>query len=105
MRGPSSWRGWLRRFRRADAFDLAYDRFMLHLHDRLKQDDAFQERSPKKCWQFPPGAAWLVFTDGIAHAELRGRFVLEFGYRIALKSLVCPELAPFAQFQQACTSA
>lgn len=79
-----------------------FEDFMLRLHDFLKQHDAFQERAPKKCWQLGPGVAWLVYTDGVAHAELRGRFVLEFAFLIAQRQLACPELSPYRQFERAC---
>lgn len=79
-----------------------FEGFMLRLHDFLKQHDGFQERAPKKCRQLGAGAAWLVFTDGVAHAELRGRFVLEFAFLVQRHALACPELSPYAQFEGAC---
>jgi 3-deoxy-D-manno-octulosonic acid hydroxylase-like protein len=78
-----------------------YDEFMQRLHDAVKRHDSLQEGARKKCWHFAPESAWLVFTDGVAHAELRGRFVLEIAYYISLDDLACPELAPFALFQRA----
>ena len=96
------WRGLLRLFqpRRPPAAAL-YKDFRQRLRDYLMQHDGFQERAPKKCWHFPPGTAWLTFTDGISHAELRGRFVLEFTFFIAPESLACPELAPRILFERA----
>ncbi|MCI0680815.1 MAG: Kdo hydroxylase family protein [Gemmataceae bacterium] len=79
-----------------------FEEFMLRLHDFLKRHDNFQERAPRICWQFRPHATWLVFTDGVAHAELRGRFVLEFAFSIAPAKLTCPEASPAAQFERAC---
>jgi ComF family protein len=48
-----------------------YDRFMLRFHHFLKTNDHFQERAPKRFWSFPPGSAWLAFTDSLSHADLR----------------------------------
>jgi hypothetical protein len=73
-----------------------YDLFMQRFHDFLKLNDDFQDRGPKHYWYFPPGSAWLVFSDGIAHAELRGRYALEHSYFIAPESLALPDEAPAA---------
>lgn len=78
-----------------------YDEFLQRLHDALKRHDSFQECAPKKCWHFAPESAWLVFTDGVSHAELRGRFILECAFFISADGLVFPDLAPFALFQRA----
>ena len=95
-------RGLLRLLQGGHAAASPFEGFMLRLHDFLKQHDGFQERAPKKCWQLGPGACWLAFTDGVAHAELRGRFVLEFAFLVAQHTLACPELSPYAKFERAC---
>jgi hypothetical protein len=79
-----------------------YDSFMLRFHDFLKANDDFQERSPKRFWNFQPGSAWLVFTDTASHAALRGRFALEHSYFIAPPSLVLPEESPPVLLARAC---
>lgn len=80
----------------------AYDGFMRRFHHFLKAHDEFQERAPRQFWRFPPGSAWLVFTDGLSHAELRGQYALEHSYFIAPQSLALPEEAPAAIFERAC---
>lgn len=79
-----------------------YDRFLLRFHHFLKTNDHFQERAPKRFWSFPPGTAWLAFTDALSHADLRGRFALEQSFFIAPQSLVLPELAPATLLERAC---
>lgn len=104
---PSSpwWRplrhGLLRLLQSQHSSESSFDAFVQRLHDFLKSNEHFQERAPKKCWRFPPGSSWLVFTDGICHAELRGRCVLEFAFLIADEGLACPELSPNSLFLQA----
>jgi hypothetical protein len=71
-----------------------YDDFMLRLHHFLKTNEDFQERAPRRLWHFKPGTAWLLFSDGISHAELRGQYALEHSYFIAAQSLVLPDEAP-----------
>jgi hypothetical protein len=75
-----------------------FDAFMLRFHNFLKSNDGFQERSPKRFWQFPPGSAWLVMTDTASHAALRGRFALEHSYFVSPHSLALPEEAPAAVY-------
>lgn len=103
-RGPlaQSMAGWSHLFaaglldwlRPAEARQEDSDRFMLRLHDYLKSNDEFQQRSPRRLWHFPPGSVWLAMTDGCSYAELRGQHALEHSFFIARERLVCPELAP-----------
>jgi hypothetical protein len=79
-----------------------YDRFMLRLHHFLKTNDHFQEFAPKRFWSFGPSAAWLAFTDGVAHADLRGRFALEHSFFVPCHCLAAPELAPATLLERAC---
>ncbi len=74
----------------------AYDLFMRRFHHFLKTNDDFQEKAPRRFWKFPPGSAWLAFTDGLCHAELRGRFALEHSYFVAPETLALPDEAPAA---------
>jgi 3-deoxy-D-manno-oct-2-ulosonic acid (Kdo) hydroxylase len=81
-----------------------YDRFMLRFHDYLKTNDQFQERTPKRRWEFGPGAVWLAMTDACSHSVLRGRFALEHSYFIAPEALALPDDSPPALLQKACAA-
>src|SRR5262249_50689649 len=102
--------GWARRLRDGflSLFDpsrrwrTAYDFFMLRFHDFLKKCERVQEESPKRFWVFPPGSAWLLFSDGLAHADLRGRFALDHSYFIAPETLVLPAESPACLLERAC---
>ena len=72
----------------------ATDDFRLRLTAFLKANDHFQEKGPKRFWHFAPGSAWLVMTDGLSHAVLRGRHALEMSCFIEPSTLACPELEP-----------
>jgi 3-deoxy-D-manno-oct-2-ulosonic acid (Kdo) hydroxylase len=72
-----------------------YDMFMLRFHDYLKENVEFQEKAPKARLDFPPLATWMVFTDGVAHAAMSGRYALEQTLLIPAEALVSPEYAPF----------
>lgn len=77
-----------------------YDRFMCQLQQLLKSNDDYQERAPRRLCHFQPGEAWLGFTDGICHAELRGQFALEHSYFVPLDVLSKPELAPASMLER-----
>lgn len=101
--------GWVHRWRQELASWLQsggrrshYDAFMLRLHDFLKGNDNFQERCVKRYWSFPAGSAWLLFTDGLSYADLRGQYALEHSYFIAPESLALPDQAPAALLDRMC---
>ncbi len=73
-----------------------YDRFMLAFHHYLKESAAFQESAEKSRVEFPAGATWMVFTDMVSHAVLKGRYALEQTFVVARASLVLPDKAPIA---------
>jgi 3-deoxy-D-manno-oct-2-ulosonic acid (Kdo) hydroxylase len=72
----------------------ATDDFRLRLATFLKANDHFQEKGPKRFWHFAQGSAWLVMTDGLSHAVLRGRHASEMSFFIEPSTLACPELEP-----------
>jgi hypothetical protein len=74
-----------------------YDSWMLRLHHFLKQDEVFQIHAPRRLIAFPPGAMWALFSDGVAHAQLRGQYSLEHSYFVPPECLVCPEDWPVRQ--------
>jgi hypothetical protein len=71
-----------------------YDEYMLFLHDWLKENTEFQSSSPKWELQFAPGACWMVYTDGVPHAVMSGRYALEQTFIVPTTALVSPEVAP-----------
>jgi hypothetical protein len=76
-----------------------YDRFMLRLHDRMKSDPSFLA-APTFRHEFAPGSTWLVFTDAVPHAVLKGRFALEQTFIVAREALLLPGRAPIAFVEQ-----
>lgn len=77
-----------------------YDMFMLRFHDYLKENQEFQEKCRKVRMEFPPGATWMVFTDGVAHAVLSGRFAIEQTILIPPSALIAPQFAPYKILEQ-----
>ncbi|MBS0624613.1 MAG: Kdo hydroxylase family protein [Verrucomicrobia bacterium] len=77
-----------------------YDRFMLNMHNFLKENESFQKSCPKDSWEFPPGSCWAVYTDQVSHAALSGQYALEQTFLIPQKALLCPERAPVSVLQR-----
>ena len=74
---------------------------MLRLHHFLKQDEVFQVHAARRVWTFPPGSMWVLFADGVAHAALRGRYVLEHSFFVPLELLHHPDDSPLAHLAAA----
>lgn len=72
----------------------AYDEMMLSLHDRGKLDRAYQKTSPHTALEFPPGSCWLVYTDQVLHAALKGEFALEQTFHFDVAQMGEPDTAP-----------
>ncbi|MGU3537017.1 Kdo hydroxylase family protein [Methylobacterium sp. A54F] len=54
-----------------------YDHLMLHLHDALKQDEAYQASAPQADVEFLPGQTWVTFSDLVMHGAMGGQYMLE----------------------------
>ncbi len=77
-----------------------YDKFMLNLHNFLKENPDFQATCPKDHWKFPPGSCWAVFTDQVSHAALAGQYALEQTFIIPQKALLFPERSPLCVLEK-----
>ena len=72
----------------------AYDQLMLELHDRAKEDEAWQASAPRQQAGFPANSSWIVFTDATLHAALEGQHALEQTFLMPVKAMVQPALSP-----------
>jgi len=72
----------------------AYDHFMLRLHDRMKADLAYQSEVAQSVREFQPGSTWIVFTDQVSHAAMRGQYALEQTYHLPVECMQDPSHAP-----------
>jgi hypothetical protein len=71
-----------------------YDALMLQLHDKAKEDEAWQASSPQQRASFAPGSSWIVFTDATLHAALEGRHALEQTFFLPVQAMAEPERSP-----------
>jgi 3-deoxy-D-manno-oct-2-ulosonic acid (Kdo) hydroxylase len=71
-----------------------YDHLMLHLHDAMKADLAYQKDAPQQTVPFPPGSVWVCFSDQTSHAVMSGQFMLEQTFFLPVRAMVRPDCAP-----------
>jgi len=69
-----------------------YDRRMRRFHNWMKDTPSFQAE-PYERFAFPPYSAWMVLTDGVSHACIRGQHALVDTFLIPLRNCRLP--APF----------
>jgi hypothetical protein len=67
---------------------------MLHFHDFLKENTAFQTGSEKIRTDFPPLSTWITFTDVVPHAVLSGRYALEQTFIVPVGALFDQSKSP-----------
>lgn len=71
-----------------------YDHYMLGLHDAMKADMGYQQSCGQETMPFPPGCAWVCFSDQTSHAVMSGQFMMEQTYFLPPKAMAFPELSP-----------
>jgi hypothetical protein len=79
-----------------------YDRLMRRFHNYMKDSPEFiADLRDFQELRFPPGSAWMVFTDGVSHASLEGQYAFVTTCIIPRANLRFPERAPYAVLSQA----
>jgi len=74
----------------------AYDHLMLNLHDRAKEDTAYQRDCAQQVVHFAPGTTWMCFSDQVMHAAVSGQYMLEQTIHLPVSALYDPSRAPLA---------
>jgi hypothetical protein len=72
----------------------AYDALMLQLHDRMKDDQNFQQTPDQESFDFPAGATWIAFTDQVSHAATAGQYQFEQTFLLPVSALQDEASAP-----------
>jgi hypothetical protein len=71
-----------------------YDSLMLQLHDRMKEDVAYQANAPQRAIEFPAGTTWIAFTDQVSHAAMAGQYQLEQTFLLPVDAMRDQSRAP-----------
>jgi hypothetical protein len=69
---------------------------MLQIHDRMKADEAYQRDCPQLTMHFPPGAAWVCFSDQTVHAAMSGQYMMEQTFHLPVARQYNPDASPLA---------
>jgi hypothetical protein len=73
-----------------------YDHLMLQLHDGMKSDLDYQENAPQVTFNFPPGCAWVCFSDQTSHAVMAGQYMMEHTLQLSPMHQYDKESSPLA---------
>ncbi len=73
-----------------------YDHYMLQLHDAMKADLDYQAQVEQQTHAFAPGQTWIVFSDAVSHAALRGQHALEQTWLLPVCAMAAPHKSPLA---------
>jgi hypothetical protein len=74
--------------------DSPYDQAMRGIHQLMKESETFQQYCRKYHSHFPPGSAWLVFTDAVPHAVVSGQYALEQTVIVPRSAMLLAQKAP-----------
>lgn len=72
----------------------AYDHYMLHLHDTMKANEAYQKNATQQEVRFKPGTTWIVQTDHVSHAAMAGQHLLEQTFYLPVTAMQNEMFAP-----------
>src|SRR5262245_50830695 len=84
----------LRTLRVTKSLRSPYDALMLQLHDRMKEDEAFQKTTTQRTFEFPAGSTWLTFTDAVPHAAMAGQYQLEQTFLLPVSAMIDEQRSP-----------
>jgi hypothetical protein len=90
----------LRFFKVTKGLRSPYDHYMLQIHDKMKADDDYQRTAPQETICFPPGSSWMVFTDLVSHAAMRGKDAFEQSWLLPLHGLRDKANSPLAKLER-----
>ena len=77
-----------------------YDHIMLQLHDRMKFDSRYQAEVEQTEQEFPAGSTWLAFADQVAHAGMKGQYLLEQTFLLVPAQMRDQSKAPMQVLQR-----
>ncbi|MCS0615403.1 Kdo hydroxylase family protein [Massilia kyonggiensis] len=73
-----------------------YDHIMLQLHDAMKSDLDYQKNAPQVTFDFPPGCAWVCYSDQTSHAVMAGQYMMEHTLQLSPMHQYDKEASPLA---------
>ncbi|MDM0013155.1 Kdo hydroxylase family protein [Variovorax sp. J22P168] len=86
----------LRALRVTKSLRSEYDHLMLQLHDGMKADLEYQQKSDQETVPFPAGSVWVCFSDQTSHAVMSGQYMLEQTLHLPAARQYNPDSSPLA---------
>lgn len=77
----------LRLLKITKSYRTLYDHYMLQMHNLMKADEAYQKNAEQQEIRFPPGSSWIVQTDDVSHAAMKGQYLLEQTFYLPVKAM------------------
>ena len=77
-----------------------FDAFMEHFSRWMKANDDWRKRTKEYSFEFPPGATWIVFTDVVPHAVVKGGIALEQTVIVPRECMANASMAPAAVLER-----
>lgn len=84
----------LRLLKITKSYRTLYDHYMLQLHNLMKSDETYQANAKQQEVKFPPGTTWIVQTDDVSHAAMKGQYVLEQTFYLPVKAMLDETKSP-----------
>jgi len=76
------------------SYRTAYDHYMLRMHNKMKGDDDYQKNAQQMQVHFPAGSTWIVQTDHVSHAAMKGQHLLEQTFYLPISAMQDASHAP-----------
>lgn len=93
--------GWLlERLRATKGRRTPYDHVMRQLRNLVKQDADYQRNAPQRLVEFPSGATWFTFTDGVLHGAVSGQFAFEQTFFLPVDGMREPGQSPLRTLER-----
>lgn len=77
-----------------------YDHYMLQMHNHMKADERYQREAHQAEIHFPPGSSWIVQTDQVSHAAMKGQYILEQTFYLPVKAMQDESNSPLRILEQ-----
>ena len=62
----------------------------------MKADEGYQRDAPQVTMPFPPGSAWVCFSDQTVHAAMSGQYMMEQTFHLAAAKQYNRQASPLA---------
>ncbi|HET8701839.1 MAG TPA: Kdo hydroxylase family protein [Nitrococcus sp.] len=77
-----------------------YDHVMRQLRKLAKRDADYQRNAPQRLVEFPSGATWFTFTDGVLHGAVSGQFAFEQTFFLPVAGMREPDRSPLRTLER-----